>query len=70
MRRTGIIQSERQVFDLAREHFGLDERGGMRGKLFLTWDPAGVCDLARKSYSYVAQGATLLRGPGAGGRGR
>jgi hypothetical protein len=28
MRRTGIIQSERQVFDLAREHFGLDERGG------------------------------------------
>ncbi len=28
MRRTGIIQSERQVFGLAREHFGLDERGG------------------------------------------
>jgi hypothetical protein len=28
MRRTGIIQSERQVFDLAREHFGLDEGGG------------------------------------------
>ena len=28
MRRTGIIQAERQVFDLAREHFGLDERGG------------------------------------------
>jgi hypothetical protein len=24
MRRTGIIQSERQVFELAREHFGLD----------------------------------------------
>ena len=24
MRRTGIIQSERQVFDLAREYFGLD----------------------------------------------
>jgi len=28
MRRTGIIQSERQVFDLAREYFGLDEREG------------------------------------------
>ena len=28
MRRTGIIQSERQVFELAREHFGLEERGG------------------------------------------
>jgi hypothetical protein len=28
MRRTGIIQSERQVFNLAREHFGLDERCG------------------------------------------
>jgi hypothetical protein len=27
MRRTGIIQSERQIFELAREHFGLDERG-------------------------------------------
>jgi hypothetical protein len=27
MRCTGIIQSERQVFKLAREHFGLDERG-------------------------------------------
>ncbi len=27
MRRTGIIQSERQVFDLAREYFGLDEKG-------------------------------------------
>ncbi len=27
----------------------------MREKLFLTWDPAGVCDLARKSYSYVAR---------------
>jgi hypothetical protein len=25
MRRTGLIQSERQVFDLAREFFGLDE---------------------------------------------
>ena len=28
MRRTGLIQSERQVFDLAREHFGLGEAGG------------------------------------------
>jgi hypothetical protein len=28
MRRTGIIQSERQVFDLAREYFGLDDREG------------------------------------------
>ena len=28
MRRTGIIQSERQVFELAREHFGLDQAGG------------------------------------------
>jgi hypothetical protein len=28
MRRTGIIQSERQVFELAREHFALDTRGG------------------------------------------
>jgi hypothetical protein len=27
MRRTGIIQSERQVFDMAREYFGLDSRG-------------------------------------------
>jgi hypothetical protein len=27
MRRTGIIQSERQVFELAREHFGLNEKG-------------------------------------------
>jgi hypothetical protein len=26
MRRTGIIQSERQVFELAREYFGLDEK--------------------------------------------
>ena len=26
MRRTGIIQSERQVFELAREHFGLGEK--------------------------------------------
>jgi hypothetical protein len=28
MRRTGIIQSERQVFDLARDYFGLDRKGG------------------------------------------
>lgn len=28
MRRTGIVQVERQVFDLAREYFGLDEKGG------------------------------------------
>ena len=28
MRRTGFIQSERQVFDLAREYFGLDQKGG------------------------------------------
>jgi hypothetical protein len=28
MRRTGIIQSERQVFEMAREYFGLDRRGG------------------------------------------
>lgn len=28
MRRTGIIQSERQVFELAREYFGLNEKGG------------------------------------------
>jgi TubC N-terminal docking domain len=28
MHRTGIIQSERQVFELAREHFGLDRKGG------------------------------------------
>jgi hypothetical protein len=27
-RDTGIIQSERQVFEMAREHFGLEERGG------------------------------------------
>ncbi len=27
MRRTGIIQSKRQVFELAREHFGPDEKG-------------------------------------------
>jgi hypothetical protein len=28
MRRTGIIQSERQLFKMACEHFGLDARGG------------------------------------------
>ena len=28
MRRTGIIRSERQVFEVAREHFGLNGRGG------------------------------------------
>ena len=28
MRRTGIIQSERQVFEKAREFFGANEKGG------------------------------------------
>jgi hypothetical protein len=28
MRRTGIIQSERQVFDLAQDFFGKDRQGG------------------------------------------
>jgi hypothetical protein len=28
MRSTGIIQSERQVFELAREYFGLNEKDG------------------------------------------
>jgi hypothetical protein len=28
MQRTGIIQSERQVFELAREHFGLNAKNG------------------------------------------
>ena len=28
MRRTGVIQSERQVFEMAREYFGLHEKGG------------------------------------------
>ena len=28
LRRTGIIQSERQVIELAREHFGLNEKDG------------------------------------------
>ncbi len=27
MRRTGIIQSERQVFELAHEYFGLERQG-------------------------------------------
>ena len=29
MRRTGIIQSERQVFEMAREFFGLDKPEGV-----------------------------------------
>ena len=29
MRRTGIIQSERQVLEMTREHFGLDKPRGM-----------------------------------------
>jgi len=29
MRRTGIIQSERQVFELAREFFGSNDREGV-----------------------------------------
>ena len=29
MRRTGIIQSERQVFEMAREYFGLDKPEGV-----------------------------------------
>jgi hypothetical protein len=28
MRHTGIIQSERQVFEMAQEFFGLDQKGG------------------------------------------
>ena len=28
MHHTGIIQSERQVFEMAREHFGLGSEGG------------------------------------------
>jgi hypothetical protein len=28
LRRTGIIQSQRQVFEVAREYFGLDEKHG------------------------------------------
>jgi len=27
-RRTGVIQSERQAFEMAREHFGLNQEGG------------------------------------------
>jgi hypothetical protein len=27
MRRTGVLQCERHVFELAREHFGLDKQG-------------------------------------------
>lgn len=27
-RRTGIVQSERQVFEMAREYFGLNGKGG------------------------------------------
>lgn len=27
MERTGVIQSERQVFELAREYFGLEQNG-------------------------------------------
>jgi hypothetical protein len=27
-RRTSVIQSKRQVFELARERFGLNEKGG------------------------------------------
>jgi hypothetical protein len=29
MRRTGVIQSERQVFEMAREYFGLDHPQGI-----------------------------------------
>ena len=29
MRRTGVIQSERQVFEMAREYFGLDKPKGV-----------------------------------------
>jgi hypothetical protein len=29
MRRTGIIQSERQVFEMARDYFGLDKPEGV-----------------------------------------
>jgi hypothetical protein len=29
MRRTGVIQSERQVFEMAREYFGLDKPEGV-----------------------------------------
>jgi hypothetical protein len=29
LRRTGVIQSERQVFEMAREYFGLDKPEGV-----------------------------------------
>jgi len=29
LRRTGIVQSERQVFDMAREYFGPNGKGGV-----------------------------------------
>jgi hypothetical protein len=29
LRRTGIVQSERQVFELAREYFGEDDKQGV-----------------------------------------
>ena len=29
MRRTGVIQSERQVFEMARDYFGLDNSEGV-----------------------------------------
>jgi hypothetical protein len=29
MRRTGVIQSERQVFEMARDYFGLDKPEGV-----------------------------------------
>jgi hypothetical protein len=29
MRRTGVIQAERQVFEMAREYFGLDKPEGL-----------------------------------------
>jgi len=29
MRRTGVIQSKRQVFEMAREYFGLDDPKGI-----------------------------------------
>ena len=32
MRRTGIIQSPRQVFEMAREHFGLPKRTAPRDR--------------------------------------
>jgi hypothetical protein len=32
MRRTGVIQSERQVFEMARDYFGLDNPEGAAAK--------------------------------------